>query len=1136
MKQANIIRFFFLLLGASALAACEDAGSTEPKRFELLTAEETGIDFVNQLTETPVMNIFNYMYFYNGAGVAVGDVNNDGLPDIYFTSNQDANRLYLNLGDFKFEDITEVAGVVGETGWTTGVTMVDVNGDGLLDIYVSQLGQHLNYQGKNQLYINLGVNADGVPVFENRAEQWGLDLVGYATQATFFDYDLDGDLDIYMLNHSVHQNGTFGQKEAFEGEIHPTAGDRLLRNDGNYFTDVTAESGIKSTAIGYGLGVTASDINLDGYPDLYIGNDFHEDDYLYLSNGDGTFANVAAESLMHTSRFSMGNDIGDINNDGFPDLLSLDMLPENPIILKASAAEDAYDIYHMKLKFGYGYQFARNTLQLNLGMLPNQSDRVRFSEIGSYAGIAATDWSWSGLIVDLDNDGWNDIFVSNGILGRSNDLDYINYVIADSIQAKIGEGLIDENDLRLTKLMPEIKLPNYAYRNKGDFTFENMVEQWGLTHSTYSHGTAYADLDNDGDLDLIINNVNDPASIYKNRTSDGDFADHNYLKINLEGKAPNLRGLGAKILLRLPQGTILREVTATRGFQSSVDVRPNIGLGGVETVDELTIIWPDGAFQILNNVPANETLTVKQSDAAGQFDYLAFKTRGQQQAIFRDMSATLTPDFVHQENDFVEFNREPLMPHMVSAEGPKLAVGDANGDGLEDFYVGGAKWQSGALFIQQANGRFARSNEAFFQQDSLYEDTDAVFFDADGDGDQDLLVASGGNEFLLGKEPNQPRLYLNDGQGQFSRASDQLPDITLTASVVLAFDYDADGDLDLFLGARAVPSVYGEIPASYLLENDGQGNFIDVTAQRASALSNIGLVKHATAADMNGDGTPELILACEWSPIRILLNKNGNFEPMELANSGLEDKLGWWNSVIAADFDGDGDNDLIVGNLGLNSKLNATPEEPVRMYYGDFDENGTKEQLLTYYINGKEYLFYTYDEVTKQLPYIKKRYLKYTSFAEANLTDIVERSKLSNAKVFEANYFASAYIENLSDGKFAIKALPRQVQFSTVNAGLVRDFDQDGNLDVLLAGNFYENNIQMGRYDASYGNLLRGNGDGTFEAMSLENSGVLVPGQTRDMQLISLANGKQVVIFARNRDSLKMLEWNVADAVSLSAK
>lgn len=1131
MSKVRILLFSMITF----LAACNsEPANHEPKRFEKLEATETGIDFVNQLTETAEMNIFNYMYFFNGAGVATGDVNNDGWIDIYFTSNQDQNRLYLNQGDFKFTDITEIANVAGETGWTTGVTMADVNGDGLLDIYVGQLGQHMSYRGKNQLYINLGTNADGIPVFENQAEQWGLDLVGYATQATFFDYDLDGDLDMYMLNHSVHQNGTFGEKASFIGTMHPTSGDKLLRNEGTYFTDVTTSSGINSTVIGYGLGITASDINLDGYPDLYISNDFHEDDYLYLNNGDGTFREVARASMQHTSRFSMGNDVGDINNDGFPDLISLDMLPEDPTYLKASAAEDAYNIYQMKLKFGYQDQFSRNTLQLNLGPVPGALQDVQFSEIGLYAGIAASDWSWSALMTDLDNDGWNDIFISNGILGRSNDLDYINYVIADSIQAKIGEGLIDENDLKLTKFMPEIKLPNYAYRNKGDLTFENMSATWGFTENTYSHGTAYADLDNDGDLDLVINNVNDPASIYKNKTNDGEFTDHNYLKINLEGKSPNVFGLGAKILLRLPQGTILREVTATRGFQSAVDVRPNIGLGNVSTIDELTVIWPGGASQTLRNVSANQTLTVKQTNALDQFDYTNFSNRSPDQPIFQDASIALSPNFRHEENDFVEFNREPLMPHMVSAEGPKLALGDVNGDGAVDFFVGGAKWQPGALYLQKQDGSFAKDPQAIFQQDSLYEDTDAAFFDADQDGDLDLLVVSGGNEFSLGKEPNRPRLYINDGQGRFARAEGKMPDITLTASVVLAFDYDLDGDTDLFLGARAVPSNYGDTPQSYLLENDGEGNFTDVTSQKASALSNIGMVKNATIADMNGDGTNDLILACEWSPIQILLNKNNGFEPMKLAGSGLENKLGWWNTVIAADFDGDGDQDLIAGNLGLNSKLRATPEQPIRMYYADFDDNGKKEQLLTYYLQGKEYLFYTYDEVTKQLPYIKKRYLKYADFANADLTDLIERSKLDKATVFEANYFASAYIENLGNGEFAVKALPTSVQFSTVNAGLVRDFDRDGNLDVLLAGNFYEINIQMGRYDASYGQLLRGNGDGTFISLSLAESGLRMVGQIRDLEMMTLADGRQIIMAARNQDRLQMLEWKKQSAVSLS--
>lgn len=1135
----NINKYFsIVILSVIVLmlsSACNNNSKTkEAQRFQLLTAAETGVNFANQLTETPDMNIFNYMYFFNGAGVATGDVNGDDLPDIYFTSNQSTNKLYLNKGNFQFEDITDIAKIAGDAGWKTGVTMADVNGDGLLDIYVSQLGKHLKFQGKNQLYINLGVNDQGIPTFENQAEQWGLDLVGYATQATFFDYDLDGDLDMFMLNHSVHQNGTFGRKTQFVGTSHPLAGDKLLRNDGNYFTDVTEKSGINSSVIGYGLGVTASDINLDGYPDLYVGNDFHEDDYLYINNGNGTFSDVLNESMAHTSRFSMGNDIGDINNDGFPDIVSLDMLPEDPIILKASAAEEPYDVYQFKLNYGYNNQLARNTLQLNYGFLPEQPKGVRFGDIALLAGIAATDWSWSALMADLDNDGWNDIFISNGVLGRSNDLDYINFVIQDSIQMKLHGESISERSLKLTELMPKIKLPNYAYRNKGDLTFENMSATWGFNQKTYSHGTAYADFDNDGDLDLVINNINDPASIYKNLTNNTTFKDNNYLSIELEGKAPNTFGLGAKIIARTPQGRLLKEVTATRGFQSAVDTRIHIGLGKATSLEELTIVWSDGTFQTLKNITSNQILKIKQSEAAGKFDYLVLKRPSDKPTIFQDVSKTIAPDYTHQENLFVEFNREPLMPYMISAEGPKIAVGDVNGDKLEDFYVCGAKWQPGALFSQRQNGFFQQLIHPVFVQDSLYEDTDAVFFDADSDSDLDLLVASGGNEFGVGAPENRPRLYLNDGKGQFSRPQGLLPDISLTASAVLAFDFDNDKDLDVFIGGRAVPWHYGEIPQSYLLENDGTGHFKNVTATKAKGLVNVGFVKNAALADINKDGKQDLLLACEWSPIQIFLGKNNSLEKLALKGSGLENYIGWWNNIIPADFDGDGDIDMIAGNLGFNSKLKASDKEPVVMYYTDIDGNGTNEQLLCHYNQGKQRLFATRDEITKQIVSVKKKYLKYTDYAKADLYDIFDKSKLHESTKYVANHFASSYIENLGDSKFKIHLLPIEAQFSNINAGIVQDFDEDGILDVLLAGNSYEINVQLGRYDASGGLLLKGVGKGEFRALNIGESGVNISGQTRDLKALKAVGNRTFIIAARNKEKLQFLEWNQAATASIS--
>lgn len=1124
-KTHTMRTIFTLFCFLISLAACRqnDAPSGDA-RFRLLSAAESGIDFSNDLLEDPDMNIINYLYFYNGGGVATGDLNGDGLPDIYFTANQNENKLYLNMGGLKFKDITEIAGVAGQPGWTTGVTMADVNGDGKLDIYVSQLGEHRSYRGKNQLYINLGNDENGVPVFENQAEQYGLDLVGYATQAAFFDYDLDGDLDMYMLNHSVHNNGTFGKRKRLKDEFHPRAGDKLMRNEGGFFKDVTQEAGIQGSVIGYGLGLSIGDINMDGYPDIYVGNDFHENDYLYLNNGDGTFREVLDESIMHTSRFSMGTDIGDLNGDGFPEIMSLDMLPSDPFILKASAAEDAFDIFHLKLREGYNHQYARNTLQLNQGFLPHSPSGVRFSEVGLQSGVAATDWSWSLLFSDLDNDGRSDIFISNGILRRSNDLDYINFMTVDSVQARLkASEMVSEQDMKIIEKMPTIKLRNAAFQNQGDMTFQDRAEAWGFTQSTYSNGTAYADLDNDGDLDMVINNVNERAFVYENRTANSGAADANYLSVVTQGEAPNTQGIGAKVMLRTASGLQYREVFATRGYQSAVDVRPHFGVGSHDTIAEVTVIWPDGRFQVLRDVPANQQLRVKQGDATGKFDYLAFRKRSTAAPLFQTLPLALRPSYQHEENLFFEFNREALIPHAMSSEGPALAVGDANGDGLDDFYAGGAKWQAGALYLQQRDGSFALMPQPDFVQDSLSEDIDAAWLDVDGDGDLDLIVVSGGNEFDLNSPANLPRLYLNDGTGKLRRAKDQLPDIKLTASCVLVSDLNGDGAPDLFIGGRAVPSNYGVIPNSCVLINDGKGQYTDATARLAPALSKVGLVQGGAWMDINGDGRDDLVLACEWSPVRIFVNEAGGLRALSPADTGLAGEGGWWNNIIPGDMDGDGDMDFIAGNLGWNSKLQTTPEKPVRMLFNDFDGDGRAEQLLLYYLNGEENLFATKDEVATRMVSLKKRYLGYADFAKAKLKDIFPADKLKEAVVFEAPNFSSAYYENLGNGRFKVHPLPAVAQHAPIKSGIARDVDGDGILDLLLFGNFYEANIQRGRYDASYGLLLKGDGKGGFVPQTIEQSGICVPGQSRRLRALRRANGKDALLIARNNEGLVLI-------------
>ena len=1099
----------FLLIAAALtslfLTACNN---TPAPRFQLISPEQSGVTFENKLEETVQQNIFSYLYFYNGGGVAAGDLNGDGLPDLYFTANQGENRLYLNRGDFKFEDITAKTQMQGKKGWTTGVTMADVNGDGKLDVYVSQLGDYQNIRGKNQLYINKGNNAAGIPTFEDEAKAYGLDLVGLSTQAAFFDYDLDGDLDMYMLNHSVHSNGTFA-KASLRAESHPLAGDKLLRNDDGKFVEVSSESGIYNSALGYGLGITVADINWDGYPDIYVGNDFHENDYLYINNGNGTFTESAGSYLQHTSRYSMGNDVADINNDGLPDILSLDMLPAEPEKLKASASEEAYDVYNFKLSYGYSHQFARNTLQLNLG-------NGRFSEIGLQAGIAATDWSWSGLFADLDLDGYKDIYIANGIKRRSNDLDYINYVSSEAIQSRLA-GNLSEEDLLLTEKMPEVKIPNAAFRNTGNLQFEDVSKSWGLNQDSFSNGAAYADLDGDGDLDLITNNIDQTAFIYKNLTIDGPKADHHYLKIKLNGEGANTQGIGTKIMIPKNGELLTFEHYPTRGYQSAVSDDLTVGLGKDSELDSLIVVWPDHRFQVLQGLKANQVLSLNQKEAAGKWSFAG----EMEEPFFTDVSSRLAVPYVHQENSFIEFNREALIPHMNSTEGPKLAVGDINGDGLEDIFVGGAKRQPGNLLVQTKEG-FVASKQDIFRADSVAEDIDALLLDYDQDSDLDLVVVSGGNEFQGKSEPLEVRFYLNDGKGNFSRDRQAAPGIHVNASSVKAVDYDQDGDLDLFIGGRVVPWNYGSTPDSYLLQNQGSGRFKDITAE-VEGLANVGMVKDASWADIDGNGFEDLVLVGEWMPVMIFYNQQGTLE--KASPSSLEYSNGWWNTLEVVDIDLDGDLDLLAGNLGLNSKYRASKEEPVSMFVHDFDDNGKTDPLIYHYVNGKQYLFATKDELVSQLREVKGKYVQYADFARANQLELFDEQLMDEAEKHYVYEFRSGIFLNEGEGAFRFQAFPQQAQTAPIQAFLLKDFDGDGEPDILSAGNQYEVNIQRGRYDADFGSLLRNNGDGQFSVVPPVKTGLLLEGQVRDMELIKLQD-RELVLVARNNAALQLIELN----------
>jgi len=1130
--------------------------------FEMLSPKSTGITFVNQLPENPDFNILNYLYYYNGGGVAAGDIDGDGLPDLYFTSNIGPNHLYRNKGNYQFEDITDRAGVAAPDGWKTGVTMADVNGDGYLDLYVSAVS-YLGEKGHNILFIN---NGNGT--FTDRTKEYGLEFAGYSTQAVFFDYDGDGDLDMYLLNSSTHGERRMGRQDP-ESSPNAASADRLYRNDGGHFVDVSAAAGIRDSdhgVGGFGLGAVATDVNLDGCPDLYIANDFQENDFLYINNCDGTFTESIARATGHTSRFSMGVDAADINNDGRPDIFVADMLPEREDVLKSSASSEDYNLFNLRLRAGYHPQYSRNTLQLNRGevSLGRSGPEERavttgkvptFSDIGYFAGVFATDWSWAPLFADFDNDGWKDLFITSGIYRRPNDLDYIAYVNSEAVQASLAKGITKEN-LPLIERMPQVPLANHAFRNNGSpstalgagLTFTNMAEAWGLAQPGFSNGAAYVDLNNSGALDLVVNRINAPAAIYRNhaRTLNGN----GYLTVELRGSRGNTSGIGARVTIK-EHGTMqVLEQNLTRGFESSVDPRLHFGVGQAKQIDSLIVVWPDRRTQVMTNVSVNRMVTFWQ-DSAGSREtgdgrretenpreaHRSTASVSQQPArtastqppspVFRrpspgftDITTQLGIDVRHRENDFLDFSREPLIPHRLSTEGPALAVGDVNGDGLDDIYVGGGKRQPGTLLVQQKDGTFRAVAQPAIAADSLAEDVDAVFFDADGDGDLDLYVVSGGNEFTGQDSALLDRLYLNDGHGTFRKAPGALPAFFDNGSCVVPGDFDGDGDIDLFVGSRDVAGKYGVTPRSHLLRNDGKGQFTDVTDEIAPGLAEVGMVTSATWVARPGTKALDLVVVGEWMPVRVFRQENGRFVD-RTAEAGLANTEGWWNSVTSADLNGDGRPDLVLGNLGLNSYLKASPNEPARLYVSDFAHNGTLQQILTFYKHGVSYPVAGRDDLVRQIPSLRSKFPTYASFGASRVEDMFSAAELSQATVREARVFASSVALAQADGTYKLQPLPAEAQFSPVFASVVRDFDGDGHPDLLLAGNLYGVQPVLGRYDASAGTLLRGLGDGRFT--SADQSDLGIEGEVRDMKLVRLAGGGSVIAVARNNATLLIL-------------
>jgi hypothetical protein len=1132
MKSTNFILIFTLF---AFLPSCQQEKrndqpdhqqSTSSPLFKLLAASETGIDFANHLKEDTTFNILNYLYFYNGGGVSIGDINNDSLPDIYFTANQLPNKLYLNKGNFKFEDITKKAGVAGTLGWTTGTSMADVNGDGWLDIYVCNVSGLLGLNTHNQLFIN---NQNGT--FSEKSKEYGLDFSGFATQAAFFDCDNDGDLDCYLLNHSTHYEGTLKRADEIRPEKNERAGDKLMKNENGKFIDVSSLSGIYSSAVGYGLGISIGDLNQDGWQDIYIANDFHENDYVYLNNQNGTFTESIKQITGHTSKFSMGVDMADFNNDGRLDVFSADMMPENEQIRKQSEeSADAYSIYLFKNSFGYHHQFAKNALQLNIPIATHTKNEVnfQFAEIAQLAGVATTDWSWSVLFADLDNDGWKDLLVANGIPHRPNDMDYLKFVSEPAIKGGLQMGL-DEAKLKYVEKMPVIKIGNYAFKNNKDLTFNNLSKNWGLDKAGFSNGSAYADLDNDGDLDLVINNINDQASIYKNESE--QFEKNNYLKIKLLGENKNTSGIGAKITLKSKDNSIYYEQSPTRGFQSSSDHVLTIGLGKSEIIDTLIVTWLNGKSQSLTNVRANQFLTLKQNEASSSLSLLQSANFLTTETLFQDITNQVNIPFKHEENAISDFEREFLIPYALSTQGSKMGKGDVNNDGLEDIFIPNGKWKASALFIQQKNSSFKKAQQTVFEPDSICEDVSAAFFDADSDCDLDLIVVSAGNEFYGKMKEIQPRLYLNDGKGNFVKTTDALPDVFLNASCVKPADFDGDGDMDLFIGARIETRKFGTNPQSYLLENQtpktkgSKVKFIDATLQNLPYSGKLGMVTDAVWADFNNDQQLDLVVVGEWMPLTFLENKKGKFTQNE-KKAETQNSNGFWNSIIADDFDNDGDVDFVAGNWGQNSYLKPTEKEPITLYVKDFDNNGSPDPIICTYRTNSEgqrvsYPLPSKDEMTSQLPHLRKKFLKYKQYATATIGDIFSADSLKDAIVKYAYNFNTSYIENKGNGRMEIRSLPVEAQFSVVSALQSGDFDGDGKKDILLAGNFYGVTPLLSRYDASIGLLLRGNGKGDFLAVSPTQSGFISKGECRDIQLIKLANGKTIALIMRNNATLQ---------------